>query len=188
MWRNMNRILLTVLIISLLGCTQHKNTPPKLVDTFDRGQVYRTILDSSFSVDLPSETYYIRESYAEIPSSEEMPTIRDAFEGYDFLSDKKKHKKEDFEKRDVTLIRQSEIEELFANGCETGWEKLFQKYTKSRMLLGFSNIAVKSDGNHAAIYCEIGSDCMRGMGSIAYLSRTSNNWTISSTMYIWGGY
>ena len=117
-----------------------------------------------------------------------MPTIKDAFEGYDFLSDKKKHKKENFEKRGVTLIKQSEIEELFANGCETGWEKLLQKYTKFRGLLGFSNIAIKSDGNHAAIYYEIGSDCMRGMGMVAYLSKTANNWTVSSTIHIWGGY
>ncbi len=137
---------------------------------------------------MPIETYNIRESYAKIPSSEEISKIKDAFEGYTFLDDKKIHKKENFETRNVTLIKQDEIEELFANGCEAGWEKLFQKYTKSKMLIGFSNIAVKSDGKHAAIYFEVGSDCMRGMGNVAYLSKTSNNWVVSSIIHVWGGY
>lgn len=89
-------------------------------------------------------------------------------------------------KSKIVLVNDSEIKELFAEGCEEGWGKFYQKYPNSQGITTLSRVGFNQEKNRAIVYIGTQSHCLAGIGNLVDLQKDqSGNWKIVKQINLW---
>ena len=85
----------------------------------------------------------------------------------------------------VTLLSDSDFDELDSDDCETFWGDFRAKHTESTGFLRVSDVGFDESGNKAIFYLEGRGGCLSGQGSLVIMSREDDRWVVVEKLELW---
>jgi hypothetical protein len=85
-------------------------------------------------------------------------------------------------KRRYVLVSEKEIEDLFSNDVNGGWEEFYRKYPKTRGFATFSRVGFNAEKTQALVYQAHSCGGLCGGGSYMLLTKTNGVWTIKGSV------
>ena len=78
----------------------------------------------------------------------------------------------------MVLLTEEEVDDLFSDGCDEGYARIFKRFPDARTLMALSMPGVAEDGTQALVYRERMSGGLAGSGVYYLLERKDGVWRI----------